>query len=67
MHVASIILGFAGIIALVGAYIAGPQGAIFGFSQDHLFIDAGLRILLAIWFQLAAIHHMKLEEKKIML
>ena len=62
-HVLSIIAGLAGVIALVGAYIAGPTGAIFGFTQNHLFIDAVIRFLLAIWLQLATLHHMKLEEK----
>ncbi len=51
-HVISIIAGLAGITALVGAYIAGITGEIFGFSQNHLFIDAGLRILLPYGFSL---------------
>ncbi len=63
LHVLSIIAGLAGVFALVGAYIAGPDGTLNGFTQNHLFIDAGIRILLAIWLQLATLHHMKLEEK----
>lgn len=62
-HLLSIGAGVAGIIALVGAYIAGPNGTVMGFTQNHLFIDAGIRMLVAIWLQLAALHHMKLDEK----
>lgn len=62
-HVVTIIVGLAGVVALVGAYIAGPTGTILGFTQEHLFKDAGIRILLAILLQLATMHHMKLEEK----
>lgn len=63
-HVLSVIFGLAGIVALVGAYGAGPSGTVMGFTQNHLFIDAGIRILVAIWLQLATFHHMKLEEKR---
>ncbi|MEK7063341.1 MAG: hypothetical protein AAB955_01455 [Patescibacteria group bacterium] len=63
LHLLSIIAGIAGVVALVGAYIAGPTGTVLGFTQNHLFIDAAIRILLAIWLQLATLHHMKLEEK----
>lgn len=62
-HVLSVIAGVAGIVALVGAYSAGPNGTVFGFSQNHLFIDAGIQILIAIWLQLATLHHMMLERK----
>ena len=63
LHIVSVIAGLAGVVALVAAYIAGPGGTFWGFSQNHLFVDAGIRILLAIWLQLAALHHMKLEER----
>ncbi|TAK58580.1 hypothetical protein EPO14_01920 [Patescibacteria group bacterium] len=63
LHVVSVIVGVAGIVALVGAYIAGPSGTVFGLNQNHLFIDAGIRILIAIWLQLATLHHMTLEKK----
>ena len=62
-HVLSVIAGLAGFIALVGAYIAGPNGMVMGFTQNHLFIDAGIRLLLAVYLQLATIHHMMLEKK----
>ena len=42
LHVLSVIAGVAGVVALVGAYIAGPSGTMFGFTQNHLFVDAGL-------------------------
>lgn len=63
LHVVSVVVGVAGIVALVGAYSAGPDGTAFGFTQNHLFIDAGISILIAIWLQLATVHHMMLEKK----
>jgi hypothetical protein len=62
-HVLSIIAGFLGIIALLGAWYASKNSSAFGMSEAHLFNDAMVLILIAIWIQLATIHHMKLEEK----
>ncbi len=63
LHMISIIFGLAGMVALIGVYIAGPNGTVLGMTQDHLFKDASVHILVAIWLQIATIHHMKLEEK----
>lgn len=61
-HILGATIGWVGVIALLGAWMTGENGTAFGFSQTHLFTDAGLLILIAIWMQLATIHHMKLEE-----
>jgi len=61
-HGASILIGVAGIItALMGAKAG--EGMMWGLSREHLFLCAGLLMLVAIWFAIGTIHHMKLEEK----
>ncbi len=62
-HILGAIMGWVGVIALFGAWNAGTSGTAFGFTQNHLFMDAIILVLIAIWMQLATIHHMKLEEK----
>ncbi len=61
-HVASVLAGLLGVVMLLGAWVAGENGTAFGFTQPHLFMDAIVLVLIAIWVQLATIHHMKLEE-----
>ncbi len=62
-HVIGAITGWVGVTALLGAWNAGANGTTFGFNQPHLFMDATVLVLIAIWMQLATMHHMKLEEK----
>ncbi|HEY4512968.1 MAG TPA: hypothetical protein VJH06_00415 [Candidatus Paceibacterota bacterium] len=62
-HVLGATVGWVGIAMLVSAWIAGDSGRVFGFTQGHLFTDAAILVLIAIWMQLATMHHMKLEEK----
>ncbi len=62
-HVLNVIVGFVGVFALLSAWIAGENGTVLGFNQDHLFKDAQILILIAIWISIATVHHMKLEEK----
>ena len=40
MHVTGIIISIVGVIALVGAWIAGANGTLAGLSQQHLYWDA---------------------------
>lgn len=53
----SIVVGVIGILSLIGAWLAGESGLFLGFSQKHLFADAGLLLLIAIWLKLGAIYH----------
>jgi hypothetical protein len=62
-HVLTIVIGFLGIFALIGAWIVSWRwGTIFGMDETHLFKDATVLILIAIRIQIAAIHHMMLEK-----
>lgn len=63
LHVVSVMIGFLGMLALIGAWYASKQGLVLGMDETHLFKDATVLVLIAIWLQLGTIHHMKLEEK----
>jgi hypothetical protein len=63
LHVVSVMAGLLGIIALIGAWCASKQGLILGMDETHLFRDATVLVLIAIWLQLGTMHHIKLEEK----
>ncbi|MDP2789148.1 MAG: hypothetical protein Q8O46_03825 [bacterium] len=62
-HVIAAVVGWVGVGALLSAWVAGENGTAFGFTQTHLFLDAIVLVLIAIWMQIATLHHMKLEEK----
>jgi hypothetical protein len=63
LHVASIIVGLAGIITALAGVSAGGTNIVWGLTREHLFLCSGLLMLIAIWFSISTIHHMKLEEK----
>jgi hypothetical protein len=61
MHVASILLGLAGALALIGAWAAGEEGAVLGLSQAHLFSDAIVFELMAIAASVCTLVRLQLE------
>lgn len=63
LHVVSVMSGILGVLALIGAWCASKQGLVLGIDETHLFRDATVLVLIAIWLQVATMHHMKLEEK----
>ncbi len=63
MHVVSVIVGFAGVVAFIGAVVGGGDNVVFGISKVDALICAAILILIAIWSQIATIHHMMLEKK----
>lgn len=63
LHVVSVMVGFLGILALIGAWCASKQGLVLGMDETHLFRDATVLVLIAIWLQLGTMHHMMLEKK----
>lgn len=62
MHVASVIVGFAGVITFLVA-IFGSAEATFGITKGDALACSAILILIAIWTQIAVIHHMMLERK----
>ncbi len=64
LHIISVIVGLIGIGTLISATIAGQAGLVFGFTREHLLFCSIIVFLVAIWLQIATIHHMMLEKTK---
>lgn len=63
IHVISVAVGFVGVIAFAGAILGGSDNLVFGITKFDALACAAILILIAIWLQLATIHHMMLEKK----
>ena len=61
-HVIGVVVGLAGVITFVAAIWGGADNLVFGVTKVDALLCAGILILLAIWGQLGAIHHMMLEK-----
>jgi hypothetical protein len=62
LHVLSVIAGIMGLLSLFGVWGNGANG-ITGYSETHLFNDSTALFLVAIWLQIATMHHMMIEKK----
>ena len=63
MHLISIVVGFAGVITLLVAMIGGADNLVFGVTKADALFCTAILILIAIWIQIATIHHMMLEKR----
>jgi uncharacterized protein YacL len=63
IHVFSVVTGVAGVIALVAAVFGGADNSVFGVTKVDALLCAGILVLIAIWLQIATIHHMMLEKR----
>jgi hypothetical protein len=63
MHVVSVIVGFAGVISFVAAIFGGADNLVLGVTKIDALLCSAILILIAIWTQIATIHHMMLEKK----
>lgn len=63
LHVISVIVGFAGVVAFSGAILGGADNLVFGITKADALACAAILFLIAIWIQIATIHHMMLEKK----
>lgn len=65
MHVGSVIVGFIGVVAFIGAVLSGPslESIVFGVTKADALACSAILILIATWLQIATIHHMMLEQK----
>ncbi|MEK7106098.1 MAG: hypothetical protein AAB895_01930 [Patescibacteria group bacterium] len=63
LHIASVIVGFSGIIVFAGAILGGSDNLVFGITKVDALLCAGILILIAIWTSIGTIHHMMLEKK----
>lgn len=63
MHVVSVMVGLAGVIAFAAALLGGADNSVFGVTKIDALLCAGILILIAIWLQVGTIHHMMLEKR----
>lgn len=63
MHVTSVIVGLVGVVVFAGAILGGTDNLVFGITKADALACAAILILIAIWVQIATIHHMMLEKK----
>jgi len=63
LHFSTCVIGTIGMLALIGAWIAG-SGTFLGMTQTHLFSDAVVLMLIAIWLGLGHISHKWQETRK---
>lgn len=63
MHVTSVVVGFVGVVAFIGAVVGGSDNQVFGITKLDALACAAILILIAIWTQMATIHHMMLEKR----
>jgi len=63
IHGVSIITGIWGAFALIGAWLAGENGTIFGFTQQHCYNDAIVLTLISISTGVCAMYRRQLERE----
>ena len=63
MHVASVAVGLIGVISFLTAVFGGADNSVLGVTKIDALLCAGILILIAIWLQVATIHHMMLEKR----
>lgn len=63
MHIVNVLVGIAGVFTFAGAILGGAENGVFGVTKIDALLCAGILILIAIWIQIATIHHMMLEKR----
>lgn len=61
LHVVSVVVGFAGVIVFAAAMLGGADNLVFGVTKVDALLCTGLLFLIAIWLQIATIHHVMIE------
>ena len=62
MHIASVIVGFVGVVMFIGTVLGGDDNLVFGITKVDALLCVAILILIAIWGQIGAMHHMMLEK-----
>ena len=63
IHGVSIVAGIWGVLALIGAWLAGQNGTIWGFTQQHCYNDAIVLTLISISAGVCALYRRQLERE----
>ena len=64
LHYLTVIAAGFGFLSLIGAWIAGEEGRVFGFTQEHFFNDAQSLFLLSIALGLGVLIHRDIEKEE---
>ena len=59
LHGLAAITGVIGALALIGAWIASPDGTFFALNEAHWFNDAQTLLLISIAFGIGTLTHLK--------
>ena len=62
MHVASVIVGLVGVVVFIKTLGVSSDEMVFGITKFDALLCTAILFLIAIWLQVATIHHMKLEK-----
>lgn len=62
LHVVSVLVGAIGVIVFVGGILGGSNNLVFGITKMDAPFCTAILFLIAIWVQLATIHHIMLEK-----
>lgn len=63
IHGVSIVAGIWGALALIGAWLAGQNGTIWGFTQQHCYNDAIVLTLISISAGICALYRRQVERE----
>jgi hypothetical protein len=63
IHVVSVVVGLVGVVVFAAAILGGSDNLVFGVTKTDALLCTAILILIAIWLQMATIHHMMLERK----
>ncbi len=63
MHVTSVVVGLVGVVTFGGAILGGSDNFVFGITKFDALFCVAILLLIAIWLQIATIHHMMLEKR----
>lgn len=62
MHGASIVTAIWGVLALIGAWLAGDSGTILGWSAEHCYNNAIVLELISVSAGICALYRRQLEQ-----
>lgn len=63
MHSVSIISAIWGVLALIGAWIIGQGGTIWGWTQEHCYTNSIILILISISAGICALYRRQIERE----
>lgn len=63
LHIISVLVGFTGVVTFAASVLGGADNLVFGITKADALACTAILILIAIWAQVATIHHMMLEKR----